>query len=102
FVVVFVVAVIAWARPLHPGGKPEGDFLDIFWGNLMRTVGPGTLGADEGWGFGIAMLVVTLGGLVIVASLIGIVSAGFDAQVAELRKRSEEHTSELQSRENLV
>lgn len=86
FVFVFVVAVIVWALPLHPAGEPEGDFLDIFWGNLMRTLDPGTMGADEGWGFRIAMLVVTLGGLVIVASLIGIVSAGFDAQVAELRK----------------
>ncbi|QNO36633.1 potassium transporter TrkA [Protaetiibacter sp. SSC-01] len=86
FVFVTVVAVIVWALPLHPADEPEGDFLDIFWGNLMRTLDPGTMGGDTGWGFRIAMLVVTLGGLVIVASLIGIVSGGFDAKVAELRK----------------
>lgn len=86
FVFVFVVALIVWALPLHPAGEPEGDFLDIFWGNLMRTLDPGTMADDAGWGFRIAMLVVTLGGLVIVASLIGIVSAGFDAKVADLRK----------------
>lgn len=86
FVFVTVVAVIVWALPLHPDDEPEGDFLDIFWGNLMRTLDPGTMGGDTGWGFRIAMLIVTLGGLVIVASLIGIVSGGFDAKVAELRK----------------
>ncbi|MGN6272317.1 MAG: CASTOR/POLLUX-related putative ion channel [Protaetiibacter sp.] len=86
FAFVAVVALVVWALPLHPKDEPEGDFFDIFWGNLMRTLDPGTMGADEGWGFRIAMLVVTLGGLVIVASLIGIVSGGFDAKIAELRK----------------
>ncbi len=83
---VLVLALIVWALPLHPADEPEGDFFDIFWGNLMRTLDPGTMGGDEGWGFRIAMLVVTIGGLVIVASLIGIVSGGFDAKVEELRK----------------
>lgn len=86
FVFVLLLALIVWALPLHPADEPEGDFFDIFWGNLMRTLDPGTMGGDEGWGFRIAMLVVTIGGLVIVASLIGIVSGGFDAKVEELRK----------------
>jgi voltage-gated potassium channel Kch len=86
FAFVAILALIVWALPLHPKDEPEGDFFDIFWGNLMRTLDPGTMGADEGWGFRIAMLVVTLGGLVLVASLIGIVSGGFDAKIAELRK----------------
>lgn len=85
-VFVLVLGIIVWALPLHPADEPEGDFLDIFWGNLMRTLDPGTMGGDEGWGFRIAMLVVTIGGLVIVASLIGIVSGGFDSKVEELRK----------------
>ena len=86
FVFVLVLALIVWALPLHPADEPEGDFFDIFWGNLMRTLDPGTMGGDQGWGFRIAMLIVTIGGLVIVASLIGIVSGGFDAKVEELRK----------------
>ncbi len=83
---VVVLALIVWALPLHPDDEPEGDFLDILWGNLMRTLDPGTMGGDTGWGFRVAMLVVTIGGLVIVAGLIGIVSGGFDAKVEELRK----------------
>ena len=68
-------------------GEPGAPAVsDIFWGSLMRTLDPGTMGADEGWLFRILMLVVTVGGLIIVASLIGIVSGAFDAKVEELRK----------------
>jgi len=52
----------------------------------MRTLDPGTMGGDEGWSFRFLMLLVTVGGLLIVASLIGIVSGAFDSKVEELRK----------------
>jgi voltage-gated potassium channel Kch len=59
---------------------------DVFWGGLMRTLDPGTMGGDQGWLFRVLMLVITIGGLIIVASLIGIISGAFDAKVDELRK----------------
>lgn len=66
----------------------EGDYTpwDVFWDSLMRTLDPGTMGGDRGWGFRILMLIVTVGGLIIVAGLIGIVSGAFDARIDELRK----------------
>ena len=60
--------------------------LDLIWRSLMRTLDPGTMGGDQGWTFRILMLIVTIGGLIIVASLIGIVSGAFDSKVEELRK----------------
>ena len=59
---------------------------DIFWGSLMRTLDPGTMGGDQGWLFRLLMLIITIGGLIIVASLIGIISGAFDSKVEELRK----------------
>jgi voltage-gated potassium channel Kch len=59
---------------------------DVFWGSLMRTLDPGTMGGDQGWLFRLLMLTVTIGGLIIVASLIGIISGAFDSKVDELRK----------------
>ena len=52
----------------------------------MATLDPGTMGGDSGWGFRIFMLIITIGGLIIVASLIGIISGAFDSKVEELRK----------------
>lgn len=86
---VLVVGMIAWIllrvipdKVNDPGDSP----LDILWGGLMRTLDPGTMGGDQGWLFRILMLIITIGGLIIVASLIGIISGAFDSKVEELRK----------------
>jgi voltage-gated potassium channel Kch len=84
--IVAVVVVIFGLFPPADPELPDPDFFEIFWGNLMRTLDSGTMGGDEGWGFRGAMLVVTIGGVVIVASLIGIISGAFDNKVEELRK----------------
>lgn len=83
---VLVMAMIVVVLGAYPGDDDFGDFWDIAWGNLMRTLDPGTMGGDLGWGFRALMLVVTIGGLIIVASLIGIVSGGFDDKMQQLRK----------------
>jgi len=70
----------------YPNDTKKTDPLDTLWGNLMRTLDPGTMGGDTGWVFRILMLVITIGGLIIVASLIGIISGAFDSKVEELRK----------------
>lgn len=83
---VALVSLLVWVFRAFPDDAADGDFIDILWGGLMRTLDPGTMGGDQGWGFRLLMLVITIGGLIIVASLIGIVSGAFDAKVEELRK----------------
>lgn len=83
--VALVVVVFGFFPPQH-AADDEPTFFEILWGNLMRTLDPGTMGADQGWGFRAAMLVVTIGGLIMVASLIGIISSAFDRKVEDLRK----------------
>ena len=83
---VLVVGTLVWIFRAFPDDAGDGDFIDILWGGLMRTLDPGTMGGDSGWGFRIFMLTITIGGLIIVASLIGIVSGAFDDKVAQLRK----------------
>lgn len=87
-VVVGGIAVIALALVPDKYNQFGEDFGpgDVFWGALMRTLDPGTMGADQGWLFRLLMLIITIGGLIIVASLIGIISGAFDAKVEELRK----------------
>jgi hypothetical protein len=84
-VFVLAVAFVVGIADAYPDNV-RASYWDIAWGNLMRTLDPGTMGADNGWGFRVLMLAVTVGGLVIVASLIGIVSGAFDDKMVELRK----------------
>ena len=83
---VLVIAVVVGLVEAYPDPDNKSGFWDVAWGNLMRTLDPGTMGGDTGWGFRVLMLTVTIGGLVIVASLIGIVSGAFDDKMVELRK----------------
>ena len=84
--VVFGLVMLFTALGQYPNDDPKSNPLDILWGNLMRTLDPGTMGGDTGWAFRIFMLIITIGGLIIVASLIGIISGAFDSKVEELRK----------------
>ncbi|WEO78598.1 hypothetical protein BJQ94_06075 [Cryobacterium sp. SO2] len=88
-VFIAIVALIVVVFSLFPDREPgeqAPDFFEVLWGNLMRTLDSGTMGGDAGWGFRGAMLVVTIGGVIMVASLIGIISSAFDSKVEELRK----------------
>jgi voltage-gated potassium channel Kch len=84
--VVFGLVMVATAFGIYPNDDKKTNPLDVLWGNLMRTLDPGTMGGDTGWLFRLLMLVITIGGLIIVASLIGIISGAFDSKVEELRK----------------
>ena len=90
--IVFIAGVVA-ILGVAPGGiSPTGEeagagFFDLVWFSLMRTLDAGTMGGDAGgWGFLFMMLAVTLGGVFIVSTLIGVLTSGIEAKVAELRK----------------
>ena len=67
-----------------PGDK---GFLEMTWMSLMRTLDPGTMGGDSGdIIFLLSMLCVTLGGIFIISTLIGIVTTSLEARLETLRK----------------
>jgi Trk K+ transport system NAD-binding subunit len=84
-VFITVISVVVVAFGLFPLDQ-NLDFAETFWATMLRTLDPGTMGGDTGPGYRIAMLIVTLTGLVLVASLIGIVSNAFNEKVEQLRK----------------
>jgi ion channel POLLUX/CASTOR len=84
--VAALLLVITGAAPKAEDGKPLG-FLALMWHNLMRTLDAGTMGGDAGpVTYLLMMLIVTLGGVFIVGTLIGLISNGVGNQIDELRK----------------
>ncbi|HKV11898.1 MAG TPA: hypothetical protein VJ725_27380, partial [Thermoanaerobaculia bacterium] len=65
-IMVAALAVIVFG--IRPAGGDQPGFIEAMWLSLMRTLDSGTMGGDEGWGFRVAMLFVTLGGIFIVSS----------------------------------
>ena len=87
FITLFAVIVTVFGLwPESDKGPQPQSFLDTLWGNLIHVMDSGAIGNDSGWGFRAVMLLVTLGGLSLVASLIGIISSAFDSKVEDLRK----------------
>src|SRR4051812_17607184 len=83
-VLIFVVtALVAVLDRVDIGDK---GWLEIAWESMLRTLDPGTMGADEGALFRAFMPFVTIGGIFIVSSLIGVLTNGMDNRIAELRK----------------
>jgi voltage-gated potassium channel Kch len=54
---------------------------------LLHALDPGTIGGDSGsWVYLVLMLLLTIGGLLIVSALIGVIATGIDERLMQLRK----------------
>lgn len=84
--VITVASILLIVLKIAPAGGEQPNFVEGIWLSLMRTLDSGTMGGDEGWGFRIVMLLVTLGGIFIVSTLIGVLSSGIEAKIDEMRK----------------
>jgi voltage-gated potassium channel Kch len=84
---IAIAALVLVILRIVPGGADSPpDFVEGMWLSLMRTLDSGTMGGDEGRGFRITMLLVTLGGIFIVSALIGVLNSGLESKLDELRK----------------
>jgi ion channel POLLUX/CASTOR len=89
---ISLIIIIGGAAILILAGiKPENStenftYLEAIWMSMMRALSSGNLGKDEGWAFRIVMLFVTLGGVFVVSTLIGILNNGIRKTIDNLRK----------------
>ncbi|MDO8309211.1 MAG: hypothetical protein Q7V58_12755 [Actinomycetota bacterium] len=67
-------------------GDENTSFGDGLWYALTRSLDPGTFSGDDGTRFRIIMLVVTLAGIFLAATIIGLVSSAIDSRVDSLRR----------------
>lgn len=98
------IAIIGWLAAVTAGlVLATGAFATLFrispdstavswgivesvWNMLMRSFDPGTMADDAGWPLRTVSLVATLGGLLIVSTLIGTITAGIEDKIADLRR----------------
>ncbi|NOH01253.1 MAG: potassium transporter TrkA [Chloroflexi bacterium] len=85
-VIIFIAAAVIRFGSLAMDGENAPSFGEAAWLSLMRTLDAGTMGGDTGIGFRVVMLLVTIGGIFIVSTLIGILSNGLEERIENLRK----------------
>jgi Trk K+ transport system NAD-binding subunit len=92
--IIALIVILTAAAVISIGGisfAPAGSesamsFPEAAWEGMMRTLDAGTMGGDQGWGFRFVMFVVTVGGVLFVSALIGIINNGLEDKLDELRK----------------
>jgi ion channel POLLUX/CASTOR len=85
-IVVLAAVVAAIAHPAGIGGNGPLGFLESFWQMLLRVVDGGMFAGDSSWPTRVLALVVTLAGIFIAGSLIGLISNAVDQKVDQLRR----------------
>ncbi|MBN1533477.1 MAG: NAD-binding protein [Spirochaetes bacterium] len=83
-VMILVFSAMVWIAGAVPD-EAGGDFFQVVWMSLMRSIDSGTMGADRGI-YSYFMLGLTFGGIFIVSTLIGIINSGIERRIEELRK----------------
>lgn len=86
-IVVFSVFVSLLGLRPEAEGVPDSFLHEMFY-SLLHALDPGTIGGDDpsSWRFVLTMLALTIAGLFIVSALIGVIAAGIDTKLADLRR----------------
>jgi voltage-gated potassium channel Kch len=100
-IIVVVSIVVILAGFLNGFDETSGiDFSEMLWRSMLRTLDPGTMGGDTGTvPFVLSMLFVTLGGIFVISTLIGVLSSGIEGKLDELRKG---HSKVLESNHTVI
>jgi Trk K+ transport system NAD-binding subunit len=86
-VIVLIAAAVLTILKIHGvGGEPHDDLAQSFWQSLLRVLDTGTVANDTAWPARLVGLVVTLSGIIIAGSLIGLIANGVDLRIEQLRK----------------
>ncbi|WP_426571989.1 CASTOR/POLLUX-related putative ion channel [Aquihabitans sp. McL0605] len=87
-IIIALASMVIWALQLKGvnGGGPIGSPFDAFWQALLRVVDSGTFAADATWPTRLLGLLITIAGIFLAGSLIGLIATAVDQQIQELRK----------------
>jgi voltage-gated potassium channel Kch len=86
---IIVVAALVLTLFGVGGVNGEGEelgFFEAMWQSMLRVVDAGSFAGDTGWGTRILALLVTLAGIFLAGSLIGLIASAVDQRIELLRK----------------
>ena len=82
---VVLISIIITAIGIGPNDEPT-NFFEAIWLTISRSLDAGTFTGDQGNQFRLTSLFVTLVGIFLAATIIGLISAGIDSQIESLRR----------------
>ncbi len=87
FLLIWIAGLFLHLFGVVPVGSNEPfSIWEGTWQSLLRTLDPGTGADDEGFAFRWVSISVTMAGIFIISTLIGVISGGLESTIEELRK----------------
>ncbi len=83
---ILVSSLLLTVFGVRLGGSEDGSWLEDVWQSMLRTLDPGTMSGDVGWGRRLLALLVTLFGVLIAGTLIGIIAAGVEHRIEAMQR----------------
>ncbi len=83
---VLLSAVVLTAFGVEFAGSEGTSWVEAVWQSLLRVLDPGTMAADVGVGRRILALLVTLFGVLVAGTLIGLIANGVEQRVEAMRR----------------
>jgi voltage-gated potassium channel Kch len=90
--VIIIIAALIIAVAGVPAGTDDAgntdhlNFIEAAWQSFMHALDAGNLAGDGGWPMRFVMMFVTIGGIFILSSLIGVLTSGLEGRMDDLRK----------------
>jgi ion channel POLLUX/CASTOR len=87
FLLIWVAGLFLHLFGVVPEGETETfSIWEGTWQSLLRTLDAGTGAGDSGFTFRLVSIMVTMAGIFIISTLIGVISGGLESTIDELRK----------------
>ncbi|MCF6364605.1 MAG: NAD-binding protein [Bacteroidales bacterium] len=84
--VIIVFGILYAVSGINMEGEEGMNFFESMWQTLLRSIDPGTMAGDTGWVFRLIGLLITIGGIFILSTLIGVLTTSLDEKLDKLRK----------------
>ncbi len=84
--VVLIGALLLTISGQTFAGSEQSSLTEDMWQTMLRTIDAGTMASDVGWGRRVLALLVTMFGILIAGTLIGLIASGVEQRVDEMQR----------------
>ncbi len=86
FAVVLTSSFLLRRAGVSLAGSENAGWFEDFWQSLMRTFDTGAMASDDGWRQRLVALSVTMFGLLVLGTVIGVIATGVEAQIDRMKR----------------
>jgi hypothetical protein len=86
FAVVLTASFLLRRAGVTLAGSEDAGWFEDFWQSMLRTLDTGTMASDSGWRQRLVALSVTVFGLLVLGTLIGVIASGVEAQIDRMKR----------------